>query len=325
MPPQEPILRVANLTKAFITRPFFAHTISQAIAVRDVSFDIHKGEIVGLLGPNGAGKTTTLQMLIGTLKPTSGTIHYFNQDFFLNRSELLQRIAFASGSIKLPITISVAQNLDICARLYGLARAVRKNRIEQLLTTFGIFQLKDLSTGQLSDGQISRVMIAKAFLAQPEIVFLDEATASLDPEIALTVRQFLLEEKKTRGTAMLFASHNMEEVASLCDRVLIMNNGMLVADSSPRTLAKEVTTVRVQFTGAHDIQKMDQFLNRHAVAHSIDKEKITIELDEHSIAQLLQHFAREEIVYSTISIEKPTLEDYFLKITNPHKTLKELA
>jgi ABC-2 type transport system ATP-binding protein len=324
MPPQAPILRVEHLTKHFLSGPFFVRTRVQTLAIRDISFEIQAGEIVGMLGPNGAGKTTTMHMLIGALKPTSGSIFYFNRDFSQHRSELLEKIAFASGSIQLPTTLSVIQNLDIYARLYGLSSRERSARLESLLTTFGIWHLKDLSSGHLSYGQMARLMIVKAFLAHPKIVFLDEATAALDPEIALTARDFLMNEKKMHGTAILFASHNMDEVAHLCDRVLIMKEGIIVANKSADQLTKEVTTVKVQFTATRDLKKMDQFLTGHELLHTIDNDNITVELDEHAVAQLLSRFAQEEIMYSHISIEKPNLEDYFFKMTAPTKTIKEL-
>lgn len=309
------VLSVQNLTKTFSTGSFFSASKSTAIAVNKISFDLAQGEIVGILGPNGAGKTTTLHMLVGVLKPTSGSIFYFGKDFSVHRSELLQSIGFASGSLQLPTTLSVAQNLDIYARLCGLSKQERANRIEELLTTFGMWSLRNSATGHLAFGQLNRVILAKAFLARPRMVFLDEATAALDPDIAHTVRLFLSQEQTQNGTTILLASHNMVEVAHMCNRVLVMKDGALIADSAPEKLTHQITKVRVQLTVVDNIRLLAHFFEKHSFLYSIIQNKVTIEIEEQAVANLLNLLARESIMYSHISIDKPTLEDYFLKIS----------
>ena len=180
------VLIVKDLRKVYSGRSPFT-------AVDGISFELAKGEILGLLGPNGAGKTTTIQMLIGTLTYSSGSIFYFGQDFLSCRQEIMSRVAFASTYVSLPWLLTVGQNLNVFGRLYGLSGRQITERADPLLERFGILDLKKQPVASLSSGQITRLMLVKAFLAQPEIVLLDEPTASLDPEMAQDVLAFLRE------------------------------------------------------------------------------------------------------------------------------------
>jgi ABC-2 type transport system ATP-binding protein len=233
-------------------------------------------------------------MLLGTLTPSSGSISYFGTDFKQERIKTLQKIGYASGYDKLPARLTVTENLDVVGRIYGMPYSVRMQQIEKLLKFFGIWQMRDRQTGTLSAGQATRVMLAKAFISDPEIVLLDEPTASLDPDVAHEVRQFILAQRKERGTSILITSHNMDEVTELCDRVLVLKNGTIIADDTPEILAQSISKVRVHLTIAGE-QRM-------------------VELDEHAIAPYLADLAERKIMYSHISIEKPTLEDYFLSV-----------
>ncbi|MFS8506586.1 MAG: ABC transporter ATP-binding protein [Candidatus Babeliales bacterium] len=187
-----PVLKVSNLIKTFSSGIFPFTKKKSYTAVDNISFTLNKGEILGLLGPNGAGKTTTIQMLLGTLTPTSGSIHYFDHDFTHNRIALLNKIGYASGYDKLPARLTVAENLDIIGRIYNIPSLIRTKRIKELLEFFQIGELHNKQTGTLSAGQATRVMLAKTFINVPEIVLLDEPTASLDPDIAHQVRKFIL-------------------------------------------------------------------------------------------------------------------------------------
>ena len=163
-------------------------------AVKGISFDIKEGEIVGLLGPNGAGKTTTIQMLLGTLTPTKGEIKYFGKDFKSYREEILNRVNFCSSYIRLPWRMTVYENLDVIAMLYGVKN--RRKRIHKLLEAFDITEFENRPMAGLSAGQIMRVILAKSFINYPKVILLDEPTASLDPDVALKVREFLIKEQK---------------------------------------------------------------------------------------------------------------------------------
>lgn len=307
------VLHVDALHKKFIHTSWFGKP-TFFNAVNGISFHIKQGEIVGLLGPNGAGKTTTIQMLLGTLTPTSGTITYFGKDLATHRSEILDHVTFASAYVKLPSKLTIYENLQIFARLYNVPIHERAARIQKFLTMFDMWHIRNKFTGELSAGQMTRVMLAKAFIPHPKIVLLDEPTASLDPDIAQEVRSFVIEQKKQEGLAVLFTSHNMDEVTQVCDRVLVLQQGNIIADNSPSQLAASVSNTRVHFTIMEGMENAIEYARRTNLPHTASQRELIVEIDEHNIANLLAGLAHKGITYSQISIEKPTLEEYFMQI-----------
>jgi len=308
------VLKVNNLTKIFTSGFWPLQTPKTYTAVNDISFQLRKGEILGFLGPNGAGKTTTIQMLLGTLTPSSGSINYFATNFAQHRIAALKKIGYASGYDRLPARLTVLENLDIVGRIYGLAKINRTQQIENLLKFFGIWDLRNQQTGTLSAGQTTRVMLAKAFICDPEIVLLDEPTASLDPDVAYEVRQFILAQRKEKNVSMLITSHNMNEVAEICDRVIVLKHGSIIANNTPEQLAQSISKVRIQLLVTQNFEVLLMYLRTAQFMHTLENTHITIELDEHAIAQFLIHLSERKIMYSHISIDKPSLEDYFLSI-----------
>lgn len=293
---------------------------SEFCALDGISFTVKKGEIVGLLGPNGAGKSTTIQMLIDTLKPTSGTIEYFGKDLHQNRSEVLQHVTFASTYIKMPWRLTVMENLWIYALLYGLNREQFDERVENFLTFFGVWDQRHKTIGMLSAGQITRIMLAKAFIPHPKIVLLDEPTASLDPDMAHQVRDFVKRQQKEYGMSIIYTSHNMDEVAAVCDRVIFLNHGKIVALDTPDNLAKSVSLARVRLWVKDGLKRTERFANEQGLVSHIENREIVIEIDEPAIAGFLASLADAQIEYSQISIDKPTLEDYFLSMSKQEQT-----
>ncbi len=310
-----PVLTVHNLVKIFPVqgKRFSFKADSTFTALNNVSFSLQEGEVLGLLGPNGAGKTTTIHILLGILTPTSGSIEYFGKDFYLHRTEIMPFLSFASTYVKLPGRLTVWENLDIYGRLYGLSYTDRLARIEKYLKFFGMWNIKDKETGVLSAGQTTRVMLAKAFLPRPRIVLLDEPTASLDPDIAHEVRNFILEEQKQNATSILVTSHNMDEVTEICDRVLVLKRGTIIADNTPESLAASVAQTRIHFI-SEDLYKLEEFAQRRGISYILEKNGISLALDEQLLASFLIELAHEGIRYSSIALDKPTLEDYFLSI-----------
>lgn len=301
------ILNVQHLTKQFRT-PTGIFT-----AVDNVNFVLEQGEVLGVLGPNGAGKTTIIQMLLSVLKPTSGDIRYFGKNFATHRSTILEQVSFASSYVRLPAQLTVRVNLDIFAQLYGVPAPERKHRIEKYLKYFGIWNLADKETGVLSAGQMTRVMLAKAFITNPLIVLLDEPTASLDPDVAQDVREFIKEQQKQQGVSLLITSHNMEEVTELCDRVLVMKKGMIIANDTPEALALSASQARVHLC-AEDQDNLRAHLTATNRCFSEHNQIITIECDEQAISELFMDLASAGIRYTQLSIDTPTLQDYFLSI-----------
>lgn len=213
-----------DLTKLYSRQP----------AVQDLEFEIKKGEFVGLLGPNGAGKTTTLHMLIGILNPTAGKVVVLGHDVHKDRYAVYPRINFSSAYIQLPFNLKVKTNLKIYAKLYGLKDLDR--RIDELMHSFHIEHLSGKKTGALSSGETTRLNLVKSLMTDPEVLFLDEPTASLDPDIAERVQNTLLKLQQERGMTVIYTSHNMSEVEQLCERILFMHQGRLLFDGRPSDL-----------------------------------------------------------------------------------------
>ncbi len=200
-------------------------------AVKDINFTIGENEILGLLGPNGCGKTTTIAMMLGLLKPTKGRVLIHGQDIEKNRISLLHKMNFISPYIELPKKLTVKENLIVYAKLYGVKKI--KNRIEYLSNKLRLDEFLNEKTGELSSGQKNRVSLAKALVNEPSVLFLDEPTASLDPETGDFVRKFIENISKEKKMSILLASHNMDEVKRLCKNVLMMNNGIIIDKGTP--------------------------------------------------------------------------------------------
>ncbi len=214
-------IEVAHLVKVYKTTR----------AVDDISFRIARGSITGLLGGNGAGKTTTIAMIMGLVLPTSGSIRVLGCSMPEQSAEVLGRMNFESPYVDMPMRLTVRQNLTIFGKLYAVENL--RGRIEQLAADLDLGDFLDRPNGKLSAGQKTRVALAKALINQPELLLLDEPTASLDPDTADWIRRHLMTYRKTRGATILLASHNMLEVERLCDRVIIMKRGRIEDDDSP--------------------------------------------------------------------------------------------
>jgi len=203
-------------------------------AVDDISFRIARGSITGLLGGNGAGKTTTIAMIMGLVLPTSGSVSVLGAKIPEQRYDVLGRMNFESPYVDMPMRLTVRQNLTIFGRLYAVKHL--RERIGQLAADLDLTEFLDRSNGKLSAGQKTRVALAKALINEPDLLLLDEPTASLDPDTADWVRQHLETYRKTHNATILLASHNMLEVERLCDRVIIMKRGKIQDDDSPERI-----------------------------------------------------------------------------------------
>ena len=223
----KPVLKVRDLRK----------TYGSFAAVDGVSFQVGRGEIVGLLGPNGAGKTSTINMILGLLTPTSGSIRIFGLPYERRRSDVAERMNFDASYSYLPGNLSVRENLFIFSLLYGVRHA--RQKIEETLRLFDLERLAPMRTGFLSSGEQSRLGMAKALLNDPELLLLDEPTGSLDPATARDVRGLIRTHAADRGMAVLWTSHDMHEIAAVCDRVLFLAKGKILLEGNPKTLPAE--------------------------------------------------------------------------------------
>ena len=221
-------VEIKNLTKKF----------KSITAVNNISFKIEKNDTLGLLGPNGCGKTTSIGMMLGLITPTSGEI--LIDGIKLNsqsRIKLLTLMNFASPYIELPKKLTVRQNLEVYARMYGVDN--RDERIDELIEDLNLNKFLDKNTGELSSGQKNRVSLAKSLINKPKLLFLDEPTASLDPDVGDFVRQYLEKYKKENELTMLLASHNMKEVERLCSKIIMMKQGSIVDEGTCQELTKK--------------------------------------------------------------------------------------
>ena len=238
-----PAIEVKQLIKRYPT----------AAAVDGISFAVARGVIAALLGGNGAGKTTTLSILLGLLLPTAGTVRVLGEDILRHRYRVLPRMNFSSPFVDLPHRLTVRQNLLIYARLYGLRH--RRERIEALASDLQIGTFLDRPAGKLSAGQKTRVALAKSLLNEPELLLLDEPTASLDPDTGDWVRSYLETwQARTRAT-ILMASHNMAEVERMCSDVLMMKTGKIVDRGSPKALISRYGRANLEEVFLHIVRK----------------------------------------------------------------------
>lgn len=221
------VLSVSRLRRVF----------RDAVAVDDITFDVGRDEIVGLLGPNGAGKTTTINMILGVLDPTFGTIRVDGVDIAANRAVALDRTNFAAVYAPLPGNLTVSQNLRVFGRLYGVKDL--RERMGELLDRFRLEDRQHVKCGVLSSGEQTRLSLVKALLNRPRLLLLDEPTASLDPATADDIRAQIREFVARDGAGVLWTSHNMYEVADVCRRVLFLSHGKILLEGDPKTLPRD--------------------------------------------------------------------------------------
>jgi len=206
------------------------------LAVKNINFKINKGSIVGLLGPNGCGKTTTIGMILGLIKPTSGTVFINGQNIENenNRTKILEKVNFISPYVELPKKLTVEENLKVYGKMYGVKNLNKK--ILELMEQLNLIDFKKRKTGELSSGQKNRVSLAKALINDPEILLLDEPTASLDPDVGDYIRTYIENFASKQGTTILLASHNMNEVERLCNEVMMMKSGKIIDSGTCKNL-----------------------------------------------------------------------------------------
>ena len=222
------LLQIQNLTKIY----------KDYLAVNRINFQVEKNKTIGLLGPNGCGKTTTIGMILGLVTPTHGEILIENKNIKLfERDKILKRFNFASPYVELPKKLTVKQNLEIYGRLYGIENL--EYRINEISSDLDIKTFFNRKTGELSSGQKNRVSLAKSLINKPEILLLDEPTASLDPDIGDFIRSYIQEYKSKNKITILLASHNMSEVERLCNSIIMMKNGKIIDKGTCNDLIKK--------------------------------------------------------------------------------------
>lgn len=302
------ILKVKNLTKKF----------SKFTAVNNISFELREGEILGLLGPNGAGKTTTIQMLLGITTPSSGAIHYFDREFFKNQQYCLSRLNFTSAFNNLQGRNTIWENLIVFANIYGVENYMSK--IKKLITRFEMDDLVHKRYFDLSTGQKTKANFIKALINDPKIILMDEPTASLDPDIADKTLTFIENLRKERPVSILYTSHNMAEVTRVCDRVIFLDNGKIVAEDTPLGLTKRIQVAQLRLTFNDKKEIVARYLNKENLDHRFDSEHVVaITTIEKSLPKIIFDLSKEGIWMTDIEVKKPTLEHVFLQIARGEK------
>ncbi len=299
----ESVLEVKNLTKNF----------GNFTAVDNISFSVKEGEIVGLLGPNGAGKTTTIFMLLALTTPSGGSIRYFGREFFQNREYCLGNINFASAYSEIQGRMTVWQNFHIYGRLYNVPN-VEKRTIE-LLELLEVTETRNKEFWTLSSGQKTRVILAKALINKPRIILMDEPTASLDPEIAAKVVEIVKELQEKERVAILYTSHNMREVEKLCDRVMFLSHGKIIAEDTPLGLTKRVGDSMLTLTFAGKYLTVAKYLKEKGFTHTFPRQNVVeVRLSDEQIPKALFGLSNEGVWITDVDVAKPDLEDVFLSI-----------
>jgi ABC-2 type transport system ATP-binding protein len=222
------LVTVERLTKSF----------GKFTAVDDVSFVVEPGEIAGLVGPNGAGKTTIIHVMLGLISPNAGSVRLFGKSLETDREQILQRLNFTTPYMAFPARLTVLENLTVFAQIYNIRNPSAK--INELLERFGIGRLRNKPISRLSSGETTRVGLCKAFLNNPELLLLDEPTAYLDIQAALQVREVLLELQRSFGTTILYTSHNMHEVQRMCDKIIFLKHGKVIATGTPIEVTRRI-------------------------------------------------------------------------------------
>lgn len=297
------VLEVRNLTKDY----------GSFRAVDGISFDVPKGKVIGFLGPNGAGKTTTIQILTGLTSRTAGTVTFLGKDFDTHKEHCLKRMNFVSAFNTLLGRISVYENLLVFAHLYEIKNAHRK--IMELLEYFEIRDLKDGQYQHLSTGQKTRVNIVKSLLNAPKLILMDEPTASLDPDIADKTLSLIERLRAERNLSILYTSHDMEEVTRVCDEVIFLQHGKIVARDTPLGLTKRIpnVTLRLMFNDHKDV--ISDYLNQKQYPFTLhDEHTVSMDIEEKLVPRVIFDLSKLGIWITDIEVKKPTLEDVFLHI-----------
>jgi len=306
------VLEVSRLTKEY----------RDLRAVDQISFGVKKGEILGLLGPNGAGKTTTIQMLLGLTLPTSGKIKYFGRDFLKNRSEILKRINFSSTYTNMQRRLSVWQSLRVYGGFYGIKNI--EKQIKEVVEILEIEPFLDKLFWKLSSGQRTQVNLARSLMNDPELMLMDEPTASLDPEVRFRVLELVKRLQKTKKMSVLYTSHDMDEVARVCDRVIFLDKGKIVAEDSPLGLTKRVGSSKLEITFDGKQNAVEKYLKSEKRKYEFTRKHVVeINLREADVPKVLFGLSKVGVWMTDIDIKKPNLEDVFLSVAQGDRDVME--
>jgi ABC-2 type transport system ATP-binding protein len=307
-------IEVNNLTKTF------KEGKNKVNAVDNISFSVNKGEIFGLLGVNGAGKTTTINMLTGLLKKDSGIIKILGKDPDIDWEYVKNRIGVSTAYFSLSEVLTIRENLKVFAKIYDVNDYEKK--INWLLESFELTSLADKQVIDLSSGEKTRAVLCKGLISSPEILFLDECTVGLDPDIAEKTRRIIKEYHKKTGCTIIFTSHYMFEVEELCERIAFMEKGKIVTIATAKELKKTINKNTIELTLKKDAKLLKEFLESEKIKVTYwDNNSIAfdITIDNYEVHDILKKVFDKGFRISDIHIKKPTLDDFFIHFARRKK------
>ena len=307
-------IEVINLKKEFVSGK------EKTIAVDNLSFSVKKGEIFGLLGPNGAGKSTTINMIVGLIRPDSGKILILGKDPEKDWEYVKNRCNVSTAYFEMLTRLTVKQNLMFYAKVYNIKSP--EKQIKRLLKLFEIEHLENKRIGGLSSGENTRVLLCKGLVNDPEVLFLDECTVGLDPDIADKTRKAIMKYHKDTGCTILFTSHYMPEVEELCNRIAFMDKGKIFKIDTAENLKKSITISVIEITLKTQVKELVSLLKSNdAKILSIEGKKVIFEADsvDDQVYKILNKIFAGGFMLDDLEIKKPTLEDIFINIARKNK------
>ncbi len=286
-------------------------------ALRGVTLAVPQGVLWGILGPNGAGKTTFLSILSNLLRPDGGEVRVLGMDFQTRAMDIFQRINLSSGHANFLWSLSVRENLEYYAMLYGLSGRPRRQKVEALLALFDLTEFSRVRFDELSTGTKQKLSLAKSLVNEPQLLFLDEPTVGLDPDIAQRIREFIQDLHHRQKTTILMTTHNMREAESLCEQVAFLKEGAVKAFGTPQELKQTLhlgDTIRIHFSGSLPAAVFDHMIGLHGV--QLQDATCLVVVDDHRrrLPQILDVLIRNKIMIDDVSVRESDLEDVFITL-----------
>lgn len=308
------VVEMRGVRKTFVSG--WIHRIKKE-ALKGVDFEVPEGVLWGILGPNGAGKTTLLSILSNLLKPEQGMVRVLGEDIRVRPMEILRRINLSSGHANFLWSLSVRENLEYYAMLYGLSRKRRKQKVEALLELFELKESAKVRFDALSTGTKQRLSLAKSLINDPDLLFLDEPTVGLDPDVARRVRESIQRIHRKTGMTILMTTHNMKEAEFLCEKMAFLKGGLIQAFGSPRDLKEELRlgdTITLFFPRTTPLPSPEPMQGIYTF--EVDDSSCRIMVDDHRkrLPQILGHFTEKKIRIIDLKIQEADLEEVFIAL-----------
>jgi ABC-2 type transport system ATP-binding protein len=307
-------VEVKNLHKTFVSGWIRKR---RKEALRGVDLAVPRGALWGILGPNGAGKTTFLSILANLLKPDRGEVRVLGRSPQLHAKDIFERINLSSGHANFLWGLSVRENLQYYAMLYGIAGKRRRQKVEELLELFDLVEFARVRFDELSTGTKQKLALAKALVNEPELLFLDEPTVGLDPDMARRIRKFIQDLRRTRATTILMTTHYMQEAEALCEQVAFMKDGTIKAFGSPHELKQKLRlgdTIRIQFSGSMPPAALENLPGLYSVQLQDSFCRLVVDDQRRRLPQILDFFIHNNIVIEDFSMQESDLEDVFITL-----------